>query len=137
MKILWLNCVKDDSFSHTELIEIPPLLREKGAETLVLVASTAARSRLPDFYVPLPMPFKKLMGYRLLMMALLPILFAKYRPDIILTDWMSATLVRLMVLLRSLGFVDCKFVHDVRTVPVKHDACRYCCQYRCLTSDLW
>jgi glycosyltransferase involved in cell wall biosynthesis len=121
MKILWLNSTTDDSFSHTELIEIPPLLQKKGAEIRVVVASSGTRSELPDYYVILPMLFGKLMGYRLLVTVLLPVLCAKYRPDIILTDWMSATLVRLVVLLRYLGFVDCKFVHDVRTVPVKHD----------------
>jgi glycosyltransferase involved in cell wall biosynthesis len=121
MKILWLNSIRDDSFSHTELIEIPPLLQERGDEIRVVVASTGARTMLPDYYVTLPMPFGKLGAYRLLVTVLLPALCAKYRPDIILTDWMSATLVRLVVLFRYLGFVDCKFVHDVRTVPVKHD----------------
>lgn len=120
MKILWLNCVTDKSFSHTELIEIPPLLQSMGDQIRVVIAGDG-NIELPDFYITLPMPFGKLRAYRLLTALSLPYLCLKYKPDVLITDWMSAALTRSIVLLRRLGILHLKLVHDIRTVPVKED----------------
>jgi len=120
MKILWVNSATTDSFSHTELIEIPPVFQRKGDEIRVLVAGRAA-GQLPDYYVALPMLFGSFKAYRLIVTLILPWLCLKYRPDVILTDWISASLTRLIVLARSLGLFGGKLIHDVRTVPVKED----------------
>jgi len=120
MKILWVNSGLGRTLSNTRLFGMPPALRELGDESIVLIGGRA-EGALPDYFRPLPVPFGRLRLYRLLLALLLPYLCLKYRPDVILTDWMSAELTRLAVFFRRLGFLKCKFVHDVRTVPVKED----------------
>jgi len=125
MKILWVNSAGTDSFSHTELIEIPPVFQRRGDEVRVVVAGRSC-DRLPAYYIALPMLFGRfkayrLKAYRLLATFVLPFLCWKQRPDVILTDWISAPLTRLIVLARSFGLFGGKLIHDVRTVPVKED----------------
>ena len=120
MKILWVNSGLGKTFSNTRLYGIPPALNSMGDENKILIAGKA-QTALPKEFVPLPVPGGRLGAYRLLVTLLLPLLCLKYRPDIILTDWMSATLTRGVVLFRRLGLLGCKLVHDVRTVPVKED----------------
>lgn len=120
MKILWVNSSSDKTFSNTRLFGIPPVLERMGDQNLVLISGQSG-ANLPAYFVPLPMPFGKLKIYRFLVSFILPFLCVKYKPDVVLTDWMSARLARLVVLLKSAGLLNCKLVHDVRTVPVKED----------------
>jgi glycosyltransferase involved in cell wall biosynthesis len=120
MKILWVNSGLGKTFSNTRLYGIPPVLKSLGDENRILIAGRA-ETALPKEFVPLPVPGGRLGAYRLLVTLLLPFLCLKYRPDIVLTDWMSATLTRGVVLFKRLGWLGCKLVHDVRTVPVKED----------------
>lgn len=120
MKILWVNSSSDKTFSNTRLFGIPPVLEQMGDQNRVLISGRTG-ANLPAYFVSIPMPFGKLKIYRFLVAVILPFLCVKYKPDLILTDWMSARLTRLVVLLRSAGLLNCKLVHDVRTVPVKED----------------
>ncbi len=121
MKILWVNSGLGRTFSNTRLYGIPPALKSMGDDNKILIAGKAGTT-LPKEFMPLPVPGGRLGAYRLLVLLLLPFLCLKYRPDIVLTDWMSATLTRGVVLFKRLRLLDCKLVHDVRTVPVKEDA---------------
>ncbi len=121
MRIMWVNSGMGKTFSNTRLFGVPPVLQKLGHESLVLLAGRAPGTRLPEYFLPLPMPFGKLGLYRILLTLLLPFLCLRFRPQIVLSDWMSARQTRLAVLLRRLGLLHCKFVHDVRTVPVKED----------------
>jgi len=120
MQILWVNSGLGRTLSNTRLFGLPPALRELGDQSLVLIGGRA-EGDLPDYFRPLPVPFGRLRLYRLLLALLLPYLCLTYWPDVVLTDWMSAELTRLAVFFRRLGLLKCKFVHDVRTVPVKED----------------
>lgn len=120
MKILWVNSGLGKTFSNTRLFGIPPALQSMGDESIVLIAGQA-ESALPSYFRPLPVPLGRLKLYRLLLTLVLPFLCFKYRPDVLLSDWMSARLTRLAVFFRKLGMLRCKLVHDVRTVPVKED----------------
>ncbi|RJP79160.1 MAG: glycosyltransferase [Candidatus Zixiibacteriota bacterium] len=120
MKILWVNSGLGKTFSNTRLFGIPPALRRYGDESLVLIAGRAA-STLPDYFLSLPLPLGKLGAYRRLLTVILPFLCLKYRPEVLLSDWMSARQMAGAVLLRRLGLLRCRLVHDVRTVPVKED----------------
>lgn len=123
MKILWINCATAESFSHTELIEIPKVLQKMGDQVLVVVAGKSSLKTAPHFLF-LPSPFGSFSVYRFLLALVLPFLCFKYKPDILLTDWMSSSLTRLVVLAKSLGLLRCGLVHDVRTIPVKEDGGR-------------
>ncbi|HEX7344818.1 MAG TPA: glycosyltransferase family 4 protein [bacterium] len=121
MKILWVNSGLGRTLSNTRLFGMPPALWKLGDESIVLIGGRA-KSPLPDYFCSLPVPFSRLKIYRLTVALLLPYLCIRHKPDILLTDWMSAELTKLAVLFRRLGLLKCKFVHDVRTVPVKEDA---------------
>jgi len=120
MKILWVNSGLGRTLSTTRLFGMPPALRELGDQSIALIGGRA-QGALPDYFRPLPVPFGRLKLYRLLLALILPYLCLKYKPDFVLTDWMSAELTQLAVFFQRLGILKCKFVHDVRTVPVKED----------------
>jgi glycosyltransferase involved in cell wall biosynthesis len=122
VKILWVNTGRADTMSNTRLYGIPPVLEKLGDKNFVLIAGRSHTAKLPPYFLPLPILLGKLGAYRLLVALLLPFLCWKHCPQVVLTDWTSARLTKGLVLLRRLGLLRMKLVHDVRTVPVKEDA---------------
>ncbi|MFH1862233.1 MAG: glycosyltransferase family 4 protein [bacterium] len=120
MRILWVNSGTAKTFSNTRLFGMPPELQKLGDVNRVLIAGKAAEP-LPDYFQSLPLPFGRIGLYRLLATWYLPFLCFSYKPDVVISDWMSAKLLRFVDPFRSLGILRCKLVHDVRTVPVKED----------------
>ncbi len=120
MKILWVNSATTKTLSNTRLFGMPPVFIKWGHPTLCLIGGKLDSS-YPDYFVTLPVPLGRIGLYRLLAIWTLPLVCLKHKPDVIITDWMSAKLTRWVVVLRKLGLLKCKLVHDVRTVPVKDD----------------
>ncbi len=120
MRILWVNSSTTETNSNTRLFGIPPIFEEMGHTSSCLVAGRPSAA-LPEYFITLPMLFGRFGLYRFLATVALPFLCMKHRPDVIITDWMSAVLTRFVVILKKIGFLKVKLIHDVRTVPVKDD----------------
>lgn len=120
MKILWINTATTKTISNTRLYGMPPQFIKWGDETHVLIGGRAD-GKLPEYFHTIPLPFGRLRLYRLLLTILLPVFLWRYRYDVVISDWLTAKMTRLGILLRRLGIIRCQFVHDVRTVPVKED----------------
>jgi glycosyltransferase involved in cell wall biosynthesis len=120
MKILWVNSATSNTLSNTRLFGMPPVFIKRGHPSIVLIGGRL-NERFPEYFSSLPIPFNRIGLYQRLTTLLLPPLLHKHKPDVVITDWMSGKMARAVVLLRKMGFLKCKLVHDVRTVPVKDD----------------
>lgn len=120
MKILWVNSSTTGTLSNTRLFGMPPVFNRWGDESLVLIGGRR-NSKMPEYFITLPIPLGSFKLYRLMVTLILPLICFRHKPDVLLSDWMSAQLTRLVVFLRKLGLLRCKLVHDVRTVPVRED----------------
>jgi len=120
MKILWANSATTGTFSNTRLFGMPPIFIKWGHPTLCLIGGKLNKN-FPEYFISLPVPLGRIGLYRLLTIWALPFICFKYKPDIIITDWMSGRLTRFVVLFKNLGLLKCRLIHDVRTVPVKDD----------------
>ncbi|MCX6639762.1 MAG: glycosyltransferase [bacterium] len=123
MRVIWVNSGTTRTLSNTRLYGIPPIFNRWGDRTWVLIGGPKNQA-MPDYFLTLPVPFGRLGIYRLLVTLLLPVICLVYRPDVLITDWTSATLTRFVVSLKRLGISKIRLVHDVRTVPVKEDGGR-------------
>ncbi|TKJ41547.1 hypothetical protein CEE37_03000 [candidate division LCP-89 bacterium B3_LCP] len=121
MNVLWVNSGTTDTLSNTRLHGIIPVFNEWGDKSHAILGGKSSAD-LPDYFIIIPVPLGKQRLYWLLVTLLLPFLCLKYKTDIILTDWMSARLTYLVILLKKVGLLKCKLVHDVRTVPVREDS---------------
>ncbi len=120
MKILWVNSATTATLSNTRLFGLPPIFNGWGHPTRVLIGGEKSAA-FPDYFITLPVPLGRIGLYQRLATLCLPGIVFRLKPDVIITDWMSARLTRGVVLLRKFGLWKGKLVHDVRTVPVKED----------------